>query len=411
LNAVSASKNPPATRETPTVALIAPELYPVPPIRGGAAELFIHQVAARLPGWRPVVIGVSDPELPPHEFRGQVEYFRVPLSGWHKWLYGRYRQHFPIYDRQVAGIIKKAGADLIHVHNRPRLARSLKRRLPGVPVILHMHNLYDSLGKRERPQPGETVAVEGLAACSNFVLERERSRPGLVAALHRVIYNGVEVDAYASLWDQEAGVGEIRGRYGLTDEPTVLFAGKLREAKGVHILLKAMHQVWEAIPRAALVLVGGTEYGKGRTMRETPFMSQFRRDLALAPGKVVLTGFVPPAEMPRTYLLGDVFVGPSQIEEGLGLVFLEAAAAGLPLIATARGGIPEVVRDGFNGLLLEKKDDAAELAAKIIRLLENIELRKTLGRQGRDWVLSEFSWEKIARDLAEFYTEVLALQP
>jgi spore coat protein SA len=411
LNAVSASKNPPATRKTPVVALIAPELYPVPPIRGGAAELFIDQVAARLRGWQPVVISISDPELPRRETRHGVEYYRVPLEGWRRWLYGRYRQYLPIYDRQAASIIRQAGAELIHVHNRPRLARSLKRRLPGVPVILHMHNLYESLGKRERPQPGETVAVAGLAACSNFVLEREGSRPGLKAEFHRVIYNGVDPRAFASLWEKGAGVGEIRGRHGLTDEPTVLFAGKLRESKGVHILLQAMDRVWEVMPRAALVLVGGTEYGRGRTRRETPFMGQLRRDLARAQGKVVLTGFVPPAEMPRTYLLGDVFVGPSQIEEGLGLVFLEAAAAGLPVIATAQGGIPEVVRDGFNGLLLEQKDDAAELAAKIIRLLGEADLRRTLGQQGREWVFSDFDWEKIARDLAEFYSEVLNLKP
>ena len=89
--------------------------------------------------------------------------------------------------------------------------------------------------------------------------------------------------------------------------------------------------------------------------------------------------------MPRAYLLGDVFVGPSQIEEGLGLVFLEAAAAGLPIIATRKGGIPEVVREDFNGLLLRRPDDAAELAEKITRLLGDAELRKTLGQQGRDW--------------------------
>ena len=113
-------------------------------------------------------------------------------------------------------------------------------------------------------------------------------------------------------------------------------------------------RVWEAAPRTVLVLVGGTEYGRGRTTRETPFMARLRRDLAGAPGRVVLTGFIPPADMPRAYLLGDVFVGPSQIEEGLGLVFLEAAAAGLPIIATRQGGIPEVVRDDFNGLLLRQ---------------------------------------------------------
>jgi spore coat protein SA len=391
----------------PTVALIGPELYPIPPIRGGAAELFIDKVAPRLAAWRPVVIGVSDPELPLRENRGGVEYYRVPLAGWRKWLYCRYRQHFPLYDRQVARIIAQVQPDLIHVHNRPRLARFLKRRFGGqVPLILHMHNLYESLGKRERPPLGSPMPVAGFAACSQFVLDREQSRLGRGAGLYRVIYNGVETEAFTSLWDQAATAREVRQPYGLADEPTILFAGKLRESKGVHLLLRAMARVWEALPRAVLVLVGGTEYGRNRTMRETPFLRQLRRDLAAARGRVVLTGFIPPDLMPRAYLLGDVFVGPSQIAEGLGLVFLEAAAAGLPIIATRQGGIPEVVREGETGLLLKVKDDVQELAGKILALLADEPQRRRLGEQGREWVKANFSWERITKTLEKFYDEV-----
>jgi spore coat protein SA len=392
----------------PTVALIGPELYPIPPIRGGAAELFIDKVAGQFTGWRPVVIGVSDPDLPRRETRGRAEYFRIPLEGWRRWLYCRYRQYFPLYDRAVARLIRQVRPDLIHVHNRPLLALSLARRTGGdTPIILHMHNLYESLGKRERPPLGSPIPVAGFAACSNFVLGRERSRLGLGAACFRVIYNGVEAEAFASIWDHDSPRQQVRWQYGLEDEPTVLFAGKLRESKGVHILLRAMTRVWETLPRATLVLVGGTEYGRNRTARETPFMTRLRRDLARAPGRVVLTGFIPPADMPRTYLLGDVFVGPSQIEEGLGLVFLEAAAAGLPIIATRRGGIPEVVRDGFNGLLLQQTDDEIELAGMILGLLNDAPLRQRLGQQGREWVSADFSWEKIALELEAFYDEVL----
>ena len=391
----------------PTVALIGPELFPIPPIRGGAAELFIEKVAEHFTNWRPVVIGVSDPDLPRHETRGPAEYHRVPLEGWRRWLYCRYRNYFPLYDREVARIIHRVRPDLLHVHNRPLLALSLARRFGReIPIMLHMHNLYESLGKRERPRPGTPIPVAGFAACSNFVLERERSRLGLGAGLYRVIYNGVETDAFTSIWDHEANRRQVRQQYGLEDEPTVVFAGKLRESKGVHILLRAMTQVWESVPRAVLVLVGGTEYGRNRTMRETPFMGQLRRDLAEAPGRVILTGFIPPPDMPRAYLLGDVFVGPSQIEEGLGLVFLEAATAGLPIIATRKGGIPEVVRDDFNGLLLQQPDDTTELAEKITRLLNDGPLRQRLGQQGRDWVRADFSWEKIARTLEAFYDEV-----
>jgi spore coat protein SA len=392
----------------PTVALIGPELFPIPPIRGGAAELFIEKVAEQFTHWQPVVIGVSDPDLPHRETRGRAEYYRVPLEGWRRWLYCRYRNYFPLYDREVARLVQHTRPDLLHVHNRPLLARWLARRFGGeIPVILHMHNLYESLGKRERPRPGTPIPVAGFAACSSFVLERERSRLGLGAGLYRVIYNGVETDAFTSIWDPDSPRRQVRQQYGLEDEPTVVFAGKLRESKGVHILLRAMTRVWETLPRAALVLVGGTEYGRGRTMRETPFMGQLRRDLAQAPGRVVLTGFIPPADMPRAYLLGDVFVGPSQIEEGLGLVFLEAAAAGLPIIATRKGGIPEVVRDDINGLLLRQPDDAIELGEKITRLLNDAPLRQHLGQQGRGWVRTDFSWERIAGTLEEFYDEVM----
>jgi spore coat protein SA len=242
----------------PTVALIAPELYPVPPIRGGGAELFIDQVAGSLTAWRPVVIGVSDPDLPLRERRGRVEYLRIPLSGWRKRLYCRYRQYFPIYDREIARLLLGLKPQVVHVHNRPLLAHSLKRRLGGVPVILHMHNLYNSLGKRERPAPGASLPLEGFVACSRFVLERERSRLGLGVALHRVVYNGVDPAAFSSLWDEGKSASEVRRQHHLADEPTVLFAGKLREAKGVHILLAAMERVWQSLPQAVLVLVGGT---------------------------------------------------------------------------------------------------------------------------------------------------------
>ncbi|MBI4643767.1 MAG: glycosyltransferase family 4 protein [Deltaproteobacteria bacterium] len=392
-----------------TVALIGPELYPIPPIRGGAVELFIDQMAARLTRWRPVVIGPSDPELPNHEVRGGVEYFRVPLSGWRGRLYKRHRRFFPFYDRQVVAILRRVQPDLLHVHNRPLLALALQRKrgLEKIPLILHMHNLHNSLGRRERPTPVTPIPVAGFIGCSQFVVEQEKSRLARDAAAHFVVYNGVDTGSFLTPWDHPAPRQKMRRQYHLIDEPTVLFVGKLRESKGVHILLAAMDQVWPRFPQAVLVLVGGTEFGRGRTDRETPFLRELHRWVETAQGRVVLTGFIPPARIPETYLLGDIFAGPSQIEEGLGLVFLEASAAGLPIIATRRGGIPEIVREDLNGLLLQKHDDPQELAAQIIQLLKDRDLRLRLGQQGRSWVREHFTWEKIAQRQEEVYDEIV----
>jgi spore coat protein SA len=397
----------PTATSKPAVALVGPELFPIPPIRGGAAEQFIEQLAGRLSRFRPVVIGIGDPELPSHEVQGQVEYFRIRLSGWRRWLYKRHRSFFPYYDQQVTGIIRQVQPALVHVHNRPLLALFLKQRLPHLPIILHMHNLYNILGKRERSAPETRIAVEAFVACSRFVLETERRRLGGGAASHFVVYNGVDVQAFRPGWEQQDRAGHLRRQYSLTDEPTVLFVGKLRESKGVGVLLQAMDLVWRREPRAALILVGGAEFGRGRIHRRTPFLKKLQGELEGAAGRVLLTGFVPPQQMPAYYLLGDIFVGPSQNQEGLGMVFLEASASGLPVIASRLGGIPEIVQPGLNGMLLDRKDDPVELAEIIGNLLSDAALRGKLGRQGREWVVARFSWDAIAPAQEEVYDQVM----
>ncbi len=390
-----------------TVALIGPELFPIPPIRGGATELFIDRLAAHLSRYRPVIIGPGDPELPTREVRGQAEYWRVSLSSGQQWLYRRYRHLLPLYDRRVAALIRRLAPDLLHVHNRPLLALNLKTWLPRLPVLLHMHNVYHILGKRERPAPNTPIPVEAFVACSKFVLEQERERLGTGAQTHVVIPNGVDFEAFRPKWERAEAARVVREHYGLGEEPVVLYAGKIRESKGVGLLLAAMNRVWDRLPQAVLVLVGGTEFGRGRTHRKTPFFKQFREQAARARGRVILTGFLSHDSMARTYLLGDVFVAPSQKDEGMPMVLLEASACGLPLIATRLGGIPEVVREGLNGFLLDSPHDPEELAGKIVALIENPELGQRLGRQGRDWVLERFSWPHIAREQEALYDDVL----
>ncbi len=337
-----------------------------------------------------------------------MEYIRIPLSGLRFRLYKRYPQLFPFYDRQVVKIIRIVKPDLIQVHNRPLLALYLQKHLGGhIPIILHLHNLYNSLGKRERPALGTPIPVTGCVACSRFVLDRERTRLGLGAQGYWVVYNGVDPERFTCRWQQPSLGQLVRQKYQLAEAPTVLFVGKLRESKGVGVLLNAMEYVWQHLPDAVLILAGGTEFGRGRTQRTTPFFRQMEQQLQKARGRVLLTGFIPPSQVAEIYQAGDIFVGPSQIEEGLGIVFLEASASGLPIIATRKGGIPEIVHPGINGILLERHDDAQELGDTIIQLLQDKSLQESLGRQGCRWVRENFTWENIARRQAQVYEEVL----
>lgn len=393
--------------DMPTVALIGPELFPIPPIRGGATELFIDRLAAQLRRYRPLIIGPADPDLPSREVRGQAEYRRVALSHWQQWLYRRYRHLFPLYDRRVAALVRQVAPDLLHVHNRPLLALNLKTWFPHLPVLLHLHNSYHILGKRERPAPYTPMPVEALVACSNFILAQERERLGTGVRTHVVIPNGVDVEAFRPRWERGEEALGVREYYGLGDEPVVLYAGKIRESKGVGVLLDAMERVWGRHPRAVLMLVGGTEFGRGRLHRETPFYKEFRDHAARASGRVIFTGFVPHDNMDLTYLVGDICAAPSQKAEGMPMVLLEASASGLPLVATRLGGIPEVVQEGQNGLLLDRPQDPEELAGKIMSLIENPDFSRRLGRRARERAVEHFSWPHIAGRQEAVYDEVL----
>jgi glycosyltransferase involved in cell wall biosynthesis len=120
--------------------------------------------------------------------------------------------------------------------------------------------------------------------------------------------------------------------------------------------------------------------------------------------------FTPPEDMPRIYLLGDIFVAPSQLEEALGMVFLEASSSGLPLIGTSQGGIPEVLRDQETGLLLQEKDNIEELSTKILFLLQNPDRAREMGEMGRRLMVDHFSWDRIAQKLESLYDGLFVQQ-
>ena len=201
----------------------------------------------------------------------------------------------------------------------------------------------------------------------------------------------------------------IREKYRIRlKNPLFSLWAKYERAKVSGYCCRRWRRVWRRLPQAVLMLAGGTEYGRGRTDRPTPFYRQLQQQLQQASGRVVLTGFIPPSQIAAIYQAGDIFVGPSQIEEGLGMVFLEASASGLPIIATRRGGIPEIVRPGINGILLERHDDAQELGDAIVQLLVDKSRQEFLGKQGCQWVRDNFTWEKIAQRQAQVYEAVLA---
>jgi phosphatidyl-myo-inositol dimannoside synthase len=180
----------------------------------------------------------------------------------------------------------------------------------------------------------------------------------------------------------------IRDRYGLSDRPVILCVSRLVRRKGQDSLIQALPRIRSRVPGATLLIVG-----------DGPDRDRLRR---LAGEGVVFTGQVPAGELPAHYAAGDVFAMPCRTlgrgldVEGLGLVYLEAAASGLPVVAGASGGAPETVRDGVTGHVVAR----ADLTTVLADLLADPNTAAKLGAAGREWMATSWRWDDRATKLA-----------
>ena len=167
--------------------------------------------------------------------------------------------------------------------------------------------------------------------------------------------------------------------------------------KGQDVLIRALPEIRRRVPDAALLIVGGGPDG-----------DRLRRLAGDLPG-VVFTGAVPWEELPAHYAAGDVYAMPCRTRrrgldvEGLGIVYLEASATGLPVVAGDSGGAPDAVRDGETGVVVGGRDVGA-VADRIATLLSDTTMAKRMGEAGRGWVESEWRWESQAVRLRTLLT-------
>ncbi|WP_369196164.1 glycosyltransferase family 4 protein [Streptomyces djakartensis] len=194
-----------------------------------------------------------------------------------------------------------------------------------------------------------------------------------------------------------SGGDEVRARLGLTDRPVVVCVSRLVRRKGQDTLIRAMPRILAAEPDTVLLIVGGGPYEKD--------LRRLAGEAGVA-ASVRFTGSVPWSELPAHYGAGDVFAMPCRTRrggldvEGLGIVYLEASATGLPVVAGDSGGAPDAVLDGETGWVVRggSPEDAAD---RIVTLLGDAELRRRMGERGREWVEEKWRWDLLAERLEE----------
>lgn len=204
---------------------------------------------------------------------------------------------------------------------------------------------------------------------------------------------GVDTDRFRP---DPAARDELRDRYGLGERPTVVCLSRLVPRKGQDMLIKALPSIRRRVDGAALVVVGGG-----------PYLDSLRK-LATHHGvadHVTFTGGVPSAELPAHHALADVFAMPCRTRgagmdvEGLGIVFLEASATGVPVIAGQSGGAPEAVQHNKTGLVIDGTS-VDEVAEAVAELLGDRDRAALMGAAGREWVTSQWRWDTLAARLS-----------
>ncbi|MEU8969580.1 glycosyltransferase family 4 protein [Streptomyces monashensis] len=194
-----------------------------------------------------------------------------------------------------------------------------------------------------------------------------------------------------------SGGDEVRARLGLADRPVVVCVSRLVPRKGQDTLIRALPRILAAEPDTVLLIVGGGPYERDlrRLADETGVAASVR-----------FTGAVPWSELPAHYGAGDVFAMPCRTRrggldvEGLGIVYLEASATGLPVVAGDSGGAPDAVLDGETGWVV-RGGSPEETADRIVPLLQDPDLRRRMGERGRQWVEERWRWDLLAEKLKD----------
>jgi starch synthase len=299
------------------------------------------------------------------------------------------------------------GAEVVHSHTwYANLAGHLASMLYSVPHVVTVHSL-EPLRPWKAEQLGggyalsswcERTAVEAAAA---VIAVSEGMRADVLAAYPavpadrvRVIRNGIDTREYAPdpATDVLEGCGVDLYR------PSVVFVGRVTRQKGLPVLLRAAERI---DPAAQLIICAGQADTPELEAEVAGLAGQLRQRRS---GVIWRSGMLAKREVIQLLTHATMFVCPS-LYEPLGIVNLEAMACGTAVVASAVGGIPEVVSDGETGLLVPP-DDPEALAAALNALLGDPARADALGRAGRDRAVTEFGWQAVAAQTAGLYAEL-----
>lgn len=325
------------------------------------------------------------------------------LSRYANWMADGYRTAKQIYllarrdwpmARRLARLIKQNAIDLVHGNNSLNRAVILAARLASVPHVCHVRMLHEL-----SPVDRYLARYVNSFVYISKAVERCYCSQGISASRGQVVHDSIDVDAFV----QADQVAELRAEFGLTDQDWLISnVGRLDWWKGHDDFLRAMAEVTRSQPNGKALIVGALDT-MPRNQAYYRRLQQLVTDLGLSE-HVVFTGFR--ADVPRVMAASDVVVHSASEPEPLGLVIMEAMAAGRPVVATAAGGVLDIIEDQVTGLLVPPKD-AALMARAIQKLLRNRDQAEVMGRRAQQQATRRFSVEQHVAAVQRIYERAL----
>ncbi len=373
---------------------LSPGGFPFPPARCTSVELYLWHLARELAKQEQVLLYGHATANEGRTTTGNLTLHTFPHTDSLTYL----RALLTDLRQNVAD--HTCSPSVFHVENRLSYTPALKRLFPDTPILLNLHSnvLLESL-------PHELVqksfrCVDALVLNSNYLQADLLARyPFLPKEKVTVINPGIDLAQFPEPCSERGVALRSTMRAQLCvgpDRTVVLSVARLAPRKGIAELIDAFQIVQTERPNCELWIVGG---------RPRDHKNSYVRSLIAKAASLPVRFFhhVPQAHLPAFYAAADLFVCPSQQPESFGLVNLEAAAAGLPVIASGRWGLIESVGANAGGRLVEAYRTPAAFAAELKTLLASPELRRQAGTAGRRFVEQRFSWCKTAQQFQALY--------
>lgn len=333
-----------------------------------------------------------------HALIGNEGYQRAKRVGWVKSALALGRQGVRLLVEELptalrlARIIREFRADVVHLGNgvRANYDGLLACWLTRTPCVVHVKG-FEKYSDRER---AAGKRIDALVPMTKAVEQHCRER-GVVGRRTQVIYDAL---ADAGFRPQRTPA-EVRKELGVGDAPLAGVASNIQEWKGQIVLVEAMAQVVRQVPAAQALIIGGVHRAGGDYAQR---VHDRIAELGLQ-GNLRATGFRNDIADVTNAL--DIVVHTSVKPEPFGRVILEGMLLGKPVVASAAGGVPELIRDGETGFLFAP-GDADGLAHCLVRLMQDEGLRRAIGERAREWASDAFSMERHVEAFSVLYEDL-----